>query len=76
MTQIADENGTVLLRNVYDRGILVRQDFANGQTYAYRYINASGASYAESVDVTLPHGTTVPVELASLVPDAVKHPPQ
>ncbi len=74
MTAIQDENGRVLVRNWYDRGKLVRQQFQNGDAYAYEYHNARGAQYAESVVVTLPNGSRQTVYPGNSVPNDYKHP--
>jgi hypothetical protein len=75
MTAIEDENHHVLVRNTYNQNVVVRQDFGNGDVYSYRYTFAPGGFYAETVNVTLPNGSTTQVEADSSVSDAVKHPP-
>jgi hypothetical protein len=75
MTQIQDEKGHVLLRNSYGDRRLVHQEFGNGQAYSYIYAPSPNRTYADSVKVTLPDGTTTQIEAASAVPEAVKHPP-
>ncbi len=45
----------LLLRNIYNSGRLVRQEYGNGDVYEYRYIwNARRTYYADKVIVTLP----------------------
>src|SRR5439155_22762449 len=39
MTSVADETGQVLVRNRYESGTLVGQEFANGAVYHYEYQN-------------------------------------
>lgn len=52
MTTITNERGTILLRNVYKSGVLVRQEYGNGDVYGYRYIwNAK--HYADGTLITL-----------------------
>jgi hypothetical protein len=76
MTAIRDEHQNVLVRNTYNYRQLVRQEFGNGQTYSYNYTFSDTRTYAESVNVMSPDGTTTHVETADSVPDAIKHPPQ
>jgi hypothetical protein len=54
MTTITNEHGHVLLRNTYESGVLVRQVYANGDVYEYRYIWNARRTYADKVIVTLP----------------------
>jgi YD repeat-containing protein len=58
MTTIQDENQRVLLRNTYNGRFLSAQDFGNGQVYSYSYSPSASGTYAETVEVTLPDGTT------------------
>src|SRR5260370_33186417 len=53
MTTITNERGRVLLRNIYNSGALVRQEYASGDVFEYRYIwNARRTYYADKVIVT------------------------
>jgi len=76
MTQIEDENHRVLLRNTYTGNFLSAQDFGNNRVYSYEYTASADGTYAQSVLVTLPDGNRTRVELASSVPDFIKHRPQ
>ena len=72
MTQISDEAGRVLLENWYDKGILSRQQFADGETYSYAYSSHS-KYYADSATVTLPDGTSKEVSVAESVPEYLRN---
>jgi hypothetical protein len=74
MTAVTDEKGRVLLLNSYRDRILVRQDFGNGQVFAYRYTGSMNALYAETADVTMPDNRRVMVETGDSVPDLMKNP--
>jgi YD repeat-containing protein len=72
MTMIADEKGTVLLRNSYQSEKLVRQDFGNGQIYSYDYARSANGAYAGSVNVMLPSGAQTQVSTESSVPNRMR----
>ncbi len=77
MIEASDEDRKVLVRNSYQNHWLVRQDFGNGQVFAYSYFPPDAhSSYAETVEVTLPGGGKTGVETGDAVPEARKHPPQ
>jgi YD repeat-containing protein len=76
MTEIADENQKVFLRNSYNNHWLVRQDFGDGQAFSYSYRVEPTNSYADSATVTLPDGTKTTVDTGDSIPEARKHPPQ
>jgi YD repeat-containing protein len=68
MTTITNERGRVLLRNIYNSGALVRQEYASGDVYEYRYIwNARRTYYADKVIVTLPDHTQKEVPVSESV---------
>jgi YD repeat-containing protein len=72
MTQVADETGKVLLRNWYDRGVLVRQDFANGELASYHYQWTQGARCPEKATVKLGGGSEQEVSVAGAIPEYVR----
>jgi YD repeat-containing protein len=73
MTAILDEHKQVLLRNTYKSNVLVRQAYANGDIFQYRYIWAAKPSYyADKVVVTLPDGSFREVFPADSVPDYLR----
>jgi len=74
MTRIEDEHRQALLINTYEGTWLARQDFGNGAVYSYGYTAPPRGGYAEHVVVTLPDGRKTDVEVASSVPDVVRHP--
>jgi YD repeat-containing protein len=76
MTLVADENGKVLVRNSYQNGLLIRQDFGSGRVYSYFYTPSERGTYFERVDVTLADGTVTTVGPSDYVPEYVKNPPQ
>ncbi len=75
MTVVEDENRKILLRNSYEYGALKRQQFGNGQIYSYSYRGSPKASYAETIEVTLPDSTKINVGTGDSVPEYVKNPP-
>jgi YD repeat-containing protein len=72
MTTITNERGHVLLRNTYDSGILVRQEYVNGDVYEYRYIWNPRRTYADRVIVTLPDHTQKEVSVSESVSPYLK----
>lgn len=58
MTQVIDEGGRVLLRNLYQSGILQRQEFGDGAVCSYRYQWARKRYELDRVWVTLPDQST------------------
>ena len=72
MTQIMDEKGIVLLRNWYDRGLLARQDFANGMLASYHFQWAQGTYYPEKVTVRLAGGAEREIKISDAVPEYVR----
>jgi hypothetical protein len=74
MTTIEDENHRVLLRNSYMYRRLSRQDFGNGQVYSYSYEPSANRTYAETVDVVSPDGTTVRIGVGDSVSERMKQP--
>jgi YD repeat-containing protein len=74
MTEVADEKQHVLLRNWYEGNRVVKQEAANGGTYAYRYKLSPNRRYVESAVVTLPDRTTHEVEIpANAIPEMVRN---
>ena len=65
---ITDEHGALLLRNTYENGLVVRQEFPKGQVFAYKYTWREHMPYADSITVTLPSGQQQTIETASTVP--------
>jgi len=71
MTSVGDERGCLLVRNTYDRGILIRQEFPNGAVYSYEY-DVPNHRYPDNVTVTLPDRTTREISVAGSVPEHLK----
>lgn len=71
MVLIRDEQGRALVRNRYSYGVVVGQEFSNGQSVSYNYHRNGNTYYWNSVDVTLPTGT-VTVNPVDSVPARVK----
>ena len=76
MTSVADETGQVLVRNRYESGTLVGQEFANGAVYHYEYQNPSNHPYADAVTITMPDNKRRTVSVKDSVPNFVKELPQ
>jgi YD repeat-containing protein len=68
MTTILDEHGHVLLRNTYDSGVLVRQVYANGEVYGYRYFWDAKRTFVDKAVITLPNGSQREVWVGDSVP--------
>jgi YD repeat-containing protein len=68
MTAVLNEQGTVLVRNEYRSGILIRQDFANGDSYSYDYQPAPSGHFMDSVMVTLPDLSQQQIRVRDTVP--------
>lgn len=68
MMSVLNEQGVPLVRNQYRSGVLVRQDFANGDSYAYDYQPAASRQYMESVVVTLPDQSQQQIRVSDTVP--------
>ena len=69
MVGIADEHWHVLLRNWYESSVLVRQRYANGDVYQYRYGWSAKQKYAERVVITLPDRSQREVITGDSVPE-------
>jgi hypothetical protein len=74
MTAVLDERGTVLVRNQYRSGILVRQDFANGDSYTHDYEPAAYGHSMQQVVVTLPHQNQQQIRVGDTVPAFLRVP--
>jgi len=61
MTQIIDESGRVLLKNYYEKSLLVRQEFPDNRNFSYVYKWSRSGRYVEEADVSgqLEHHQTV-----------------
>ena len=68
MPAVLNEQGRVLVRNQYLSGTLVRQDFANGDSYTYDYEPAASGQYMERVVVTLPDQSQQQIQVSDTVP--------
>jgi len=76
MTSVTDETGQVLVRNKYESGTLIGQEFANGAVYHYEYQNSSNHPYADAVTITMPDNKRRTVSVKDSVPNFVKELPQ
>jgi len=71
MTAILDEHSRFLLHNWYSSGRLIRQQFANGDTWSYEYtFNPRGYAVVTAV-VTLPDHSEKVIKPADSVPNYV-----
>lgn len=71
MTEISDEAKNVLLRNWYDHTLLVKQQFANAETYSYAYDWPADTHSPKQVEVTLPGDTTKVITVRDSIPNYV-----
>ena len=71
MTAIANEHGHILLRN-NEYGVLVRQDYANGDVYEYACIWSPTRTHADKVRVTLPDCSVREIWVADAVPENLR----
>jgi len=68
MTEISDETKNVLLRNWYDHTLLIKQQFADGETYSYAYDWPEDTHSPNQAEVTLPRGTTKAIKVRDSIP--------
>jgi hypothetical protein len=68
MTEVSDETKNVLLRNWYDHTLLIKQQFADGETYSYAYDWPEDTHSPNQVEVTLPRGTTKAIKVRDSIP--------
>ncbi|MGI4758650.1 MAG: cytochrome c oxidase assembly factor Coa1 family protein [Janthinobacterium lividum] len=71
MTSISDEHGRMLLRNTYENGQVVRQEYAGGFVYKYAYTLDTTRHYVKKVVVTSPDQSLREVTVDS-VPESVR----
>lgn len=76
MTSVRDEAGRVLVDNSYRRGKLVRQTYANGQTFGFRYDIAPSDRFATRAVVETPDGVTHEIRTEEFVPRWMKGDPR
>jgi YD repeat-containing protein len=72
MIEVRDEKGSLLLRNSYDGGLVVRQEFSNGDIYNYGYKWPRNGYYPDQVTVRGPRGFQQSVSVAESVPQYIK----
>ena len=72
MTAAFDERGRALVRNAYRSGLVVRQQYGNGNVYTYDYDWAPGAQYANSVVVALPDQSQTTLDVTASVPEFLR----
>jgi YD repeat-containing protein len=72
MTAIADEHWHILLRNSYQSGVLVRQEYPNGDVYKYNYTWSAKRTYAEKVLITLSDRSVQERWVADVVPENLR----
>jgi YD repeat-containing protein len=72
MTVVTDEKGTVLIRNWYRSGLVIRQLYANGDVYTYDYAWTAGQPFVNSAVVTLPDKTQRRFNLADSVSEFLR----
>lgn len=71
MTSIIDENGSLLLKNSYESGFLVSQEFPKKLIVFYRYEWADSGRYVQTAEVSLPTGRQI-VNTANSVPNWIR----
>jgi YD repeat-containing protein len=74
MTAITDESGRSLLRNWYNSGQLVRQQFDDGAVYSYRYDLSASRTYYERAYVTFLDQSTQVIALPDYIAEIEKNP--
>jgi YD repeat-containing protein len=75
LTFIRDQQRRLLLRNFYDNGWVIRQQFGNGDTIRYSYDfspNSPNHYYAERVILTLPDGSLRQIPIGDSVSEVYK----
>lgn len=73
MTAVSDEHGQVLVRNWYEAGRLIRQLYANGDSYEYEYNWRPEKFFMDGVIVTLPDHSAKLIQLTDSVPDYIQN---
>jgi YD repeat-containing protein len=76
LTVVRDDRDNILVRNTYDQGRIVAQQFADGQVYEYSYQWSPNGRYIEAAIVRFPDGTLQEIETGPSIPDYVKRPRQ
>ena len=72
ITAVRDEHRNLLVRNRYDHGKLVVQQFPDGEVFRYDYHWAPAGTYTESVVVQSSNGREETTETGIFVPDSFK----
>lgn len=72
ITAVRDEHRNLLVRNGYDHGKLVVQEFPDGEIFRYDYRWAPAGTYTESVVVRPSSGGEEATETGVFVPDSMK----
>jgi len=72
ITAVRDEHRNLLVRNRYDHGKLVVQQFSDGEVFRYDYRWAARGSYAERVVVQPSNGREQTTETGVFVPNSIK----
>jgi YD repeat-containing protein len=72
MRAVRDEHGQTLVRNWYESGRLIRQQYANGDTYQFEYNWRPQQSHMDAVTVTLPDHSAKRIVLTNSIPDRMQ----
>jgi YD repeat-containing protein len=72
LTSVRDESGRALIANSYQKGRVIRQTYANGESCEIRYDIAPNGAYATRAVLTTPDGATHSIPTESFVPQWVR----
>lgn len=72
LTAVTDEEDRTMVRNTYDQGHIVAQEFHDGKVYQYSYLWSANGQYAESASVRRSDSIPQEIETGSSVPEYVK----
>lgn len=72
LTRIRDEHDHILLQNAYRNGVLVSQQFSDGEIYQYQYRWSANNHYVQTALILLPDKTVKTIQVGGAVPEYVK----
>lgn len=74
MTEITDEMGHVLLRNFYDYGFLIKQEFPNHESYSYNFQWSASNRYVEKATISPTNGRSEVIDVGKYLPNSARNP--
>jgi hypothetical protein len=74
MTEITNEMGHVLLRNFYDYGFLIKQEFPNHESYSYNFQWSASNRYVEKATISPTNGRSEVIDVGKYLPNIARNP--